>query len=107
MPRHESPTDDPDTRSADEGASDGVFETVRRVLGPVVEAWMTVVRVFSWVVARVVAVVMFVVAFVPYSIVMRLISFDPLNRDTDASAESYWTDVDASNTSIEQFRKLY
>lgn len=107
MPRHESSADGTNSRPTDGDASDGAVETVRRVLGPVVDAWMTVVRAFSWVVARVVAVVMFVVAFVPYSIVMRLVDFDPLDRDTDVSAESYWTEFEASNSSLEQFRKLY
>lgn len=93
--------------SADSNGPTGAVETVRHRLSPVIDAWMVVVRAFSWVVARVVAVAMFVVAFVPYSIVMWAVGFDPLDRETDPSAESYWTDVEATNDTPEAFRKLY
>lgn len=84
-----------------------MLATVRRILGPILAVWMAIVRAFSWFVARVVAVVLFVVGFIPYSIVMRLVRFDPLDRRLNADAESYWTEAEAENDDMDAFRKQY
>lgn len=86
---------------------DGLVATTRRILDPIITVWMAIVRAFSWAVARVVAVVLFVIGFIPYSIVMRLIRFDPLNRRYDPDAESYWKDAESTNDDIDAFRKQY
>lgn len=85
----------------------GLSGALRHGLSALVGAWMSVVRVFSWFAARVVGTVLFVLVFVPYSVVMRVARFDPLDREPDPATESYWTDPEATNTDLEEFRKLY
>lgn len=70
-------------------------------------AWLVVVGAFSWVVARVVSVVAFVVVFTPYGLVMRLVGFDPLNRGFDETRESYWMEPEATTTTMDDFEKQY
>jgi len=89
------------------GDADGSLGVARRLVSAAIAAWMAVVHAFSWLVARLVAVVLFVVGFVPYGVVMRLIGFDPLDRDPDAEADSFWTTADASNENADDFRKQY
>jgi hypothetical protein len=96
-----------DEGGADPAATGGTFRSVRRGVSRLVGAWMTVVRAFSWLFARVVVSVVFVVAIVPYALVMRLVNFDPLDRDTEPSAESYWSATEATNASLAEFRRLY
>jgi hypothetical protein len=96
-----------DAPSSTPDGPNAFVRAARRAGSAVVAGWMTVVRAFSWLVARVVAVVLFVVAFVPYAVVMRLVGFDPLNRDIDPDAGSFWTAPEASNEDVEDFRKLY
>lgn len=95
------------TAERDEGREDGSLGTARRLFDPVITAWMAIVRAFSWAIARIVAVVLFVVGFVPYSVVMRLVRFDPLDRRLDPETESYWKEAGATNDDMDSFRKQY
>lgn len=101
-------TDDGNARSAaDDGVQRSAFNAVQYTYSAVVGAWMSTVHVFSWIAARAVATVLFVAVFVPYSLVMRLVAFDPLDRDVEPATESYWTGTEATNTEPEEFRRLY
>ncbi|NHN46555.1 hypothetical protein G9464_02945 [Halostella sp. JP-L12] len=96
------------TESDPEGETPGdSFGAVRGGIQAVVAAWMAVVRAVSWLIARVVALLAFVIGFVPYSIVLRLVRFDPLDRDLDPEAESYWSETVATNRELDEFRKQY
>lgn len=81
--------------------------TVLAHLKPVYRGWMLVVGAFSWFLARLVAIILFVTAFLAYGVVMRIVGFDPLNRHLDETRSSYWTDDDGSNSDLSDFRKQY
>lgn len=83
------------------------FARVRRIFYRIKEAWLTVVSVISWVMTRAVALLVYLVGFVPYGITMRLFRFDPLDRDLDQDRESYWEEVDMENHDLDAFRNQY
>lgn len=93
--------------NSETGASNGDVASVRRLVRRIVAAWMVVVRAFSWFTARVVAVSVFAIGFVPYALVMRIIQFDPLDRDLDPDSKSYWSEPPATNRELDEFRKQY
>lgn len=68
---------------------------------------MSFVHASSWFIARVVSVLLFVIGFIPYSLVMRLVGFDPLDRDPDVETDSYWSETTAENRRKEEFEKQY
>ena len=80
---------------------------MRRAISPVIAAWMAVVRAFSWCMARLVAAGLFVIGFIPYSLVMRLVGFDPLKRDLDEGTETYWNRSKSNNDTPQEFLKQY
>lgn len=80
---------------------------VLALFNPIYRWWMLVVGAFSWLVARVVAIILFITAFLAYGIVMRIVGFDPLDRQLDESRSSYWTDTDGTNSELSDFRKQY
>lgn len=85
-------------------------QTVKEVLEPlrpVYDAWMVVVRAFSWVVARIAVGLLFVIGFIPYGLVMRLVGVDPLTRDLTEDRDTYWTDPTDDNHDLDEFRKQY
>lgn len=95
------------TESTSEGGKRRTLKGLLEPLRPVYDAWMIVVEAFSWVAARLVAVLLFVIGFIPYGIVMRLLGVDPLERDLTEERESYWTDPTADNHELDEFRKQY
>lgn len=98
------------SESKPEEPEGGIGRTIRGALEPlrpVYNAWMIVVEAFSWVAARLVAALLFVIGFIPYGIVMRLIGVDPLKRDLTEERESYWTEPTADNHELDEFRKQY
>jgi len=98
------------TEPKSERSEGGIGRTVKGLvepLRPVYDAWMVVVRAFSWVAARLVAALLFVIGFIPYGLVMRLLGVDPLKRDLTEERESYWTESTVDNHELDEFRKQY
>lgn len=73
----------------------------------VVDAWMAFVHAFSWLLARLVVGVLFVVAFPLYRAYLSLSSRDPLREAWEPEAETYWEGNDTPVHSLEDFQRQY
>lgn len=96
--------------ASDSDSNGTVRERVKEILAPfqpVYDAWMVIVGAFSWFMARLVAAILFVIGFIPYGLVLRLVGTDPLSRRLDDEADSYWTDPEADNRTLDDFKKQY
>ena len=58
-------------------------------LNPVYKAWMKLGGAIGWVMNRVVLFIVFYLLFFPVSLIMKLVSYDPMNRKLDKTADTY------------------
>jgi hypothetical protein len=68
--------------------------------------WMKLAGVLGYVNSRILLSLVFYLIFVPYSLVMRLVGRDPLNR-RKARRESHWIPREATRQTKEQFERLF
>lgn len=73
----------------------------------IVDGWMVVVRAFSWLMARIVIAVLFVVAFLPYRLYLIVSRKDPLDEELDPDATTYWQANQIDNRTLEDFQRQY
>jgi len=73
----------------------------------IVDAWFLVVRAFSWLAVRAVAILLFPTAFLAYGLALRAFGKDPLDRSLTEDRSSYWSDPELTNEDLEMFRRQY
>lgn len=73
---------------------------------PVYLVWMGVSTVMGWIVNRVLLVTVFFGIITPISIVLRLLNRDPLRREMDRNARSYWQDAEKPVDARSYFRQF-
>lgn len=71
------------------------------------EQWMRIVDAFSWLFTRIALSILFFTVFLAYSIILRVINKDPLSRQLEPDAGSYWGKYHTQNDSISDFRRQY
>lgn len=76
-------------------------------LRPLYDAWMRCIAGVSWVIVRVLLVVVFVTVFLAYGIALRIAGKDPMNRALEDDRDTYWEDAAVNNDDIEDFRRQY
>lgn len=76
-------------------------------LSPVYDAWMWLISGFSWLLIRVMLVLLFFTVFTIYGVVLRILRRDPMNRHLDPDADSYWTGSVKVNGAKNDFEKQY
>ena len=59
-------------------------------LRPLYIGWMTVTFPLSWIIAHLLVVIIYFVVITPIGMVMRFTGHDPLARQFDREAQSYW-----------------
>ncbi len=69
-------------------------------------AWMTAVAPLSWLMSHVVLAVVYYGAITPIGLLMRLCRHDPMNREFDADATSYWVPRTTANGVDRYFRQF-
>lgn len=78
-----------------------------RVLRPLNRAWTRLGLLLGRIVTPVVLFLLFVVAFVPLGLLLRLRGFDPLRLELEPGKETYWIDRDppgpSPDTLVRQF----
>lgn len=79
------------------------FEPLR----PVYDAWMKAIAGFSWLLVRIVLILLFFTAFLIYGIVLRVVGKDPMQRRLDPTRKSYWGENIVNNTDIDEFMRQY
>lgn len=80
---------------------------MRGILRSGLNFWFILVGALSWLLVRILSVILFPTVVLAYSIGMRLVGFDPLNRGVDQDRPSYWTDAELTNEDLEEFKRQY
>lgn len=93
--------------SATYRAAKGRFVDTFEPLRPVYDAWMALIRAFSWVVVRVGLAAAFVTIVLLYGVALRITRRDPLRRRIDADAPTYWTDNVVLSEDLADFENQY
>ena len=75
------------------------------MLRPIYVAWMTLAMPIGWVVSHLLLLFVFYLVVTPIGLAMRLIGYDPLTRQLDRSAKSYWTPHDPSGEAARYFKQ--
>ncbi|HEY0004843.1 MAG TPA: SxtJ family membrane protein [Pyrinomonadaceae bacterium] len=68
--------------------------------------WMKLAAILGYINSRILLSLMFYGVFAPYSLVMRLVGRDPLNR-RGAARESYWIKRKTTRQQPEQFERIF
>ncbi|MDX1644344.1 MAG: SxtJ family membrane protein [Thermoanaerobaculia bacterium] len=78
-----------------------------RLLRGLYYAWMAIGLVLGTVVTAIILTTVFVVALTPIALVMRLLGKDPLAREIDRTAESYWIPKEYEPRDRDRLRKYF
>lgn len=76
-------------------------------LKPLYRAWMTVALAINWAVTRIVLTLIFYGLLVPTALIMRAVSKDPLERNWDTSASSYWQEAEPQPSDEASYRRQF
>lgn len=76
-------------------------------LSPLYDGWMWLISGFSWLMIRVMLVLLFFTIFTIYGVVLRIVRRDPMNRRLDPDADSYWSGAVKMNQTEADFQKQY
>lgn len=77
------------------------------MLRPVYRVWMALALVLGYVMTRVVLTLVFFLLVTPIGLVLRALGKDPLQRDVDTSASSYWIAKEEATSSPVRLEKYY
>ena len=83
----------------------GIGFVLPGMLRPIYVAWMTLAMPIGWVVSHLLLLFVFYLVVTPIGLAMRLIGYDPLTRQLDRSAKSYWTPHDPSGEAARYFKQ--
>jgi len=65
-----------------------------RMLAPVEKVWMQFAGIIGFIMTNVLLTLVFFLGVTPTGLLMRLSGRDPLHRNFDRNADSYWIDID-------------
>lgn len=72
---------------------------------PVYVVWMALALPIGWTVSHGLLLAVFYLIVTPVGFVMRLVRYDPLAREFDRSAKSYWTPHDPAADAARYFKQ--
>ena len=81
--------------------------TVPSLLMPVYRVWMALAVVLGFIMTRVILSVVFYLIMTPIGLLMRLFGKDPMHRNPDPNATSYWIEKTYIGTPKERLEKYY
>jgi hypothetical protein len=73
---------------------------------PIYLGWMYAAYPIGWVVSHVVLAIVFYLLVTPVGWLMRLVRYDPLERQFSASAKTYWSPIEARLDKTSYFRQF-
>ena len=73
---------------------------------PVFLGWMFAAYPIGWVVSHAILATVFYVIMTPIGLVMKLVGYDPLQRQLLRSSTSYWIPVEAVDSKASYFRQF-
>jgi len=68
-------------------------------------AWMYMAFPIGWVISHLLLFAVYYLILTPIGLVMRLFGYDPMRKDFDATAKTYWTACEASSDSANYFKQ--
>ena len=68
--------------------------------------WMCAIFPIAWVVTQVVFGFVFYIVMTPVGLMMKLCGYDPVKRQFDANAESYWIEREQNKDSKRYFKQF-
>lgn len=87
-------------------AAAGLAGVVRpSVFRPVYLVWMTLALPIGWTVSHLLLVIVFYVVVTPIGLLMKLVGYDPLRRQLDRSAKSYWITHETPADAAQYFKQ--
>lgn len=88
------------------GVLAALFALLPPLRRPLYVGWMLAVFPISWLVSHVVLGVVFYMVLTPIGLLMRLVGRDPLRRQLDRQARSYWIERPKEIDSSRYFRQF-
>jgi hypothetical protein len=76
------------------------------LLRPIYVAWMALVWPIGWVVSHLLLGIVFYLVFTPIGLLMRAVGYDPLTREIDRDAKTYWTPHEEAADSSRYFKQF-
>lgn len=76
------------------------------VLKPVYIVWMALAMPIGWAVSHLLLLAVFYLVLTPIGLLLRLFGHDPLNRQFDRAAKSYWIPHDPSHEPARYFKQF-
>jgi hypothetical protein len=70
------------------------------------DSWMAVVYPIGWLMSHGLMAMIYYLLMTPIGLIMRLFGRDPLNRDIEPSATTYWSSLDASDSRRRYFQQF-
>jgi hypothetical protein len=74
-------------------------------LRPAYLVWMSLAFPIGWTVSHLLLLIVYYLILTPVGLVMRIVGYDPMQRQFDRSAKSYWTPHDPSAESVRYFKQ--
>jgi carbamoyltransferase len=75
-------------------------------LRPIYVVWMALAMPIGWVVSHLLLLAVYYLLITPIAFLMRLVGYDPLKRQFERSAATYWTPHESSGDSSRYFRQF-
>lgn len=80
---------------------------IPNVLRPIYLVWMALAVILGYVMTRVILTFVYYLVITPTGLIMRALGRDPLNRDIDPSAPTYWITKEYVDDSPKRLEKYY
>jgi hypothetical protein len=73
---------------------------------PVYVLWMALAFPIGWTISHLLLISVYYLVVVPIGLLMRLVGYDPMNRQFDRAAKSYWAAHDPSADAARYFKQF-
>jgi hypothetical protein len=75
------------------------------ILRPVYVTWMALVLPIGWTISHLLLLALFFAVVTPIGLIMKLLGYDPLMREVDRSAKSYWVEHSPPPDPVRYFKQ--
>jgi hypothetical protein len=72
---------------------------------PMYVVWMALAFPIGWTISHLLLLVVYYLVLTPIGLLMRLVGYDPMNRQFDRAANSYWTQHDPAAEKSRYFKQ--
>lgn len=76
-------------------------------LRPILAAWLKFAEILNWVVTHVLLTLAFFLLIWPTRLILGLVGHDPLKREWEPDASTYWEDPEEQGSELDQYRNQF